>query len=126
MLPEFLMGKKKCNHEHLNIDSDFGYCPDCGKFIENQWFLIRCACCGIKQKAKMKEGKIIPITKFCKNCGTAKYNVEQLRKINFIDINYAVLMQKSENHFSAKTLTQSWVDFTEKSDGTPKLLPLFR
>lgn len=55
---------KVCHHENVRPDVDFAYCPDCGELVENQWFLIRCSCCGVKLKAIMKNGEIIPENRF--------------------------------------------------------------
>ena len=40
----------KCKHEHVTPDRDCAYCPDCGKLIKNEWYITRCACCGVKLK----------------------------------------------------------------------------
>lgn len=124
MFAEFF--NHKCNHERFSIEQDIGYCPDCGELIENQWFLMRCSCCGIKHKAIVKNGKIVPVEKFCKNCGAKTFIAERINKINFIDINYAVLVKKTipldRNEF-----TQSWAEeVRETSNCTQRLLQQFR
>lgn len=126
MILESILGLKKCSHPNLTLDVDFAYCTDCGELVENQWFITRCSCCGMKQKAMIKNGKIIPSGKFCHNCGSNGFIIEKLIKIDFININYAVLIQKSEKTSNFKTLTQSWVESTRKNNDKPKLLPLFR
>ena len=111
MLFDFLYTKKECSHSKIPLEVDCAYCPDCGELVENQWFILRCACCGVKVKAMIKNGKIVPVEKHCTNCGMAEFNVEKLKKVNFINVNYAVLMKKtvkSENF----SFTQSWVDVT--------------
>lgn len=114
----------ECAHSSFSPDKEFGYCPDCGEFIENEWFITRCACCGVKQKAIIKSGEIRPARKYCHNCGTVNYVVEKLPKINFIDIQFAVLI-KSVIKNSNYDFTQSWVD-TRKTNDKPRLLPLYR
>lgn len=122
---EALFGKK-CNHEHMSLDKDFGYCPDCGALIENQWFIVKCSCCGIKQKATIRNGKVVPIGNFCHNCGSEKFKVEKLDTIDFININYAVLQRKEVKHENKNDFVQCWVDSTGKHDEQPKLLPIFQ
>lgn len=113
-----------CNHEHASIDSQYAYCPDCGELIENEWFITRCACCGIKQKAVIKNGVIMPEANYCRNCGGDEYIVEKLEKINFIDINYAVLVKTVvQEEPPMDDVTQCW---EEKSLNIPKLLQLFK
>lgn len=111
MLFDFLYTKKECSHSKIPLEVDCAYCPDCGELVENQWFILRCACCGVKVKAMIRNGKIVPVEKHCTNCGMAEFNIEKLEKVNFINVNYAVLMKKtvkSENF----SFTQSWVDVT--------------
>ena len=111
MLFDFLYTKKECSHSKIPLEVDCAYCPDCGELVENQWFILRCACCGVKVKAMIRNGKIVPVEKHCTNCGMAVFNVEKLEKVNFINVNYAVLMKKTvkNENFS---FTQSWVDVT--------------
>jgi len=105
----FLSKQEECSHEKITPDVESGYCPDCGEYVENQWFLSRCACCGIKQKTIIIKNKISTSTKFCRNCGNNSFIVEKINKINFIDINYAVVIK---NIFSNKktSFTQSWAE----------------
>lgn len=110
---------RNCSHSKVRPDVDFAYCPDCGELIENQWYLVRCACCGVKLKGMIKNGEILPEKHFCHNCGTREYVVERIDKINFIDISYAVLIKAViENNMS--DYTQSWVAKTQ--DYKPRLL----
>ena len=113
--------KTECKHEHFPVDKEFGYCPDCGELIENQWFIVRCACCGVKHKAIVRNGKVVPIDKFCDNCGSREFVSERIDKINFIDINYAVLVKTVIKNV-VEPFTQSWVDIKETNSCKPKLL----
>lgn len=111
--------KKSCKHEKITPEMDAGYCPDCGKFVQNEWFITRCACCGVKLKTSIRNGQVFPQNHYCSNCGASEYEVEKLEKINFIDINFAVLNQKIiENDLKVNT-TQCW---QEKSNVQQKLL----
>ncbi|MBR6126711.1 hypothetical protein IKQ21_03410, partial [bacterium] len=52
--------KPKCTHDKITPDIEQGYCPDCGKLIRNEWYITRCSCCGVKMKAMVKNGEIVP------------------------------------------------------------------
>lgn len=121
---EFLKKNKTCNHSSVMPDVDFAYCPDCGELVENQWYIIRCACCGVKLKGILKNGQIIPEKHFCHNCGTENFIIERIDKINFIDISYAVLV-KSVVPYNEYSHIQSWVDF-KTSGYRQQLLPQSR
>lgn len=111
-LLEFFTNKKECKHAKVTPEKDISYCPDCGELIENRWYITRCKCCGVKLKAIIKNGEVIPEENFCHNCGAKEFLVERVSKINFIDINYAVLL-KTIIKPSVDELTQSWIDFEE-------------
>ena len=111
--------KKECKHDKISPSMERGYCPDCGKLIENEWYITRCSCCGIKLKTNVRNGEIIPQNRYCMNCGSNEFKVEKLDKINFIDINFAVLVKKEvEESFFADTI-QCW---EERNNMKPKLL----
>ena len=122
---EFLKFKSECKHERFSADKDIGYCPDCGELIENQWYIMRCSCCGVKHRAIVKNGKLVPLDKFCENCGGRDFIVERVDKINFVDINYAVLVKAVITN-DIKPFTQSWVDVTETRNYKPQLLPQYQ
>lgn len=90
-LPNFSI---KCAHDKIRPDAEQAYCPDCGKLIKNEWYITRCSCCGVKMKAIIKNGEVVPQEHFCSNCGGEDFTVEKVEKINFIDINFAVLVKK--------------------------------
>ena len=112
--------KRKCSHEHVLPDVDRAYCPDCGKLIHNQWYIARCSCCGVKLRAMSKNGRIVPQTHYCTNCGGSDFQVEKLEKINFIDINFAVLVKQVVNDTSVCPATTCL--WQEKTDEQPRLL----
>ena len=101
--------KRVCRHTRVTPDAEFAYCPDCGELIENQWYLSRCACCGVKLKSVIRNNEIVPEERFCCNCGTRGHLIERLDKINFIDINFAVLV-KATMPFGVRNYTQSWIE----------------
>ena len=122
---EFFKRNRVCLHTQIRPDVDFAYCPDCGELVENQWYLVRCACCGVKLRGVIKNGEIVPEKPFCHNCGTREFIVERIDKINFIDINYAVLMKTIvTNDF--REYTQSWVDTNQKANNIRLLLQQYQ
>jgi NMD protein affecting ribosome stability and mRNA decay len=101
--------KKECRHDKVTPDKDSQYCPDCGQYIENRWYLTRCSCCNVKRKTVIKLNEIVPETRFCPNCGAEHYRVELVKSINFIDINFAALV-KEINHELSKNKSQTWLE----------------
>lgn len=111
--------KKVCNHEKITPDMECGYCPDCGKFIQNEWYITRCKCCGVKLKSMIRNGEVFPQNHYCTNCGSDIFKVEKLEKINFIDINFAVLNKKVVSDELKSNTIQCW---QERKSEQPKLL----
>lgn len=111
----------KCQHEHVTPDRDCGYCPDCGKFIKNEWYITRCACCGVKLRAVIRNGEVVPQHHYCSNCGGEEFIVEKLEQINFIDINFAVLKKRVVEDVNNRicSTTRCW---QERTSVQPKLL----
>ncbi|MCD7740258.1 MAG: hypothetical protein LUH11_02805, partial [Candidatus Gastranaerophilales bacterium] len=90
MFFNFLIKKHECTHIKVPLDIDEAYCPDCGALIRNKWFLVRCGCCNIKRKSHIEYDEIKPDTKFCPNCGGCDFYIEELEKLNFTDVRFAI------------------------------------
>lgn len=117
---EFLW--KTCTHEKITPNMQSGYCPDCGEYVKNHWYISRCECCGLKLKSIIRNGKVVALSKFCKNCGSNAFEVEELKNIDVVSINYAVVQKVSEKSKN-QSILQTWI---EQSVPTPmKLLPSF-
>ena len=114
--------KTSCNHEQINPNMIAGYCPDCGEYVKNQWYITRCECCGIKQKTSVMRGKISADTKFCRNCGSSSFIVEELNEINIVDINYAIVLKQVVQN-KKQTFIQTWIE--QNSYSPIKLLPSY-
>ena len=84
-----------CTHEKVNILAQSSYCPDCGLLIQNKWYLCRCACCGITRKTTLLFNNVIPQEKYCTNCGSKEFVIEEVKDINFVDIHFAVLKKEA-------------------------------
>jgi len=112
--------KPSCSHEKISPNMKAGYCPDCGEYVENHWYISRCECCGIKQKTSVKNKKIFTDAKFCKNCGSNSFIVETLDCIDIVNINYAVV-QKHVRETKKQNIIQAWID--QNACVPMKLLP---
>ena len=117
---EFLW-KKSCSHDKITPNMVAGYCPDCGEYVENHWYITRCTCCGVKQKTLIRNGKVVACEKFCKNCGSSVFNVEELKEIDIVNINYAAVLKRTKE-VKVKEFVQTWI---ENSYVPVKLLPSY-
>ena len=116
----FLGHKNSCKHKNALINSDFGYCPDCGQFLVKNYYLIRCSRCDIKREAKICWDEIVPKDKFCANCGSHEYYIEKIDNVNFVDANFAIYLKEIADEFHAlHPEMQIWV---EKENKITKLL----
>ena len=111
--------KKTCFHEKVHPSLTSAYCPDCGELINNEWYITRCSCCGIKLKTNLKNNEIVPLYNYCSNCGGKEFVVEKLESINFIDINFAVLFKRIVKREFKPNSIQCW---QEKNCEQQKLL----
>ena len=97
-----------CLHRNVETTKTLSYCPDCGKLIRTNWYIIRCSCCGKKRIGLLKYGKIIPHTKFCTNCGTNEYEIEKLQNLSertiFIPFDYENPTDVMNQNLEYKTL----------------------
>lgn len=121
MIFDFLKQKHECKHSRVRIDVDEAYCPDCGALIRNKWYLVRCTTCNIKRTAHLEYGLIKPDTKFCPNCGGTDFYLQELDKISFIDVNYAIL-KKTVIQQGTHTTRQIWIEEEELLPQEKKLL----
>lgn len=122
MLDCFRKTTSSCRHDRITLDRNAGYCPDCGEYVKNHWYISRCKCCGIKQKTLVKNGKIVTSEKFCRNCGSSLFAVEELEVIDIVNINYAVALKQTLK-VKRQSIIQTWI---EKNTSVPlKLLPSY-
>ncbi|MBR1617043.1 hypothetical protein IJ670_02720 [bacterium] len=111
ILIKFIKSHYKCAHKHALLNSDVGYCPDCGEFLVKNYYLVRCARCDIKREAKIFFGQVMPQDKFCSNCGSSEYYVEKIDKINFVDASWAVYLKEIADDISnLHPEAQIWVE----------------
>ena len=102
----------ECKHEKVSYFVKASYCPDCGQYIENKFFIVRCSCCNIKRLGVIRGDKIVPEYGFCHNCGSDKYYVEELSGPNYFDLDYLVIKKEAKTviPYSGHPSTQVWVE----------------
>lgn len=126
---------KKCPHTHALINSDEGYCPDCGVYLKKYYYVLRCKCCSHKREATRavlgKYDEIVPVSKFCPVCGGEEFYIERYEKLNLVDINYAIEVKEVYNiNNCTVSSTKVWVEtpneqgssFTDHHPQTPATL----
>ena len=111
IISEFLKSLKGCRHTKVGINTNGVYCPDCGEFVVVKWYLVRCSCCGVKRVAFLDfNDNVKPVDKYCPNCGGVHTYVEEVEKINFVDINFAVHKREVVKPECAASHTQVWAE----------------
>lgn len=117
-ISEFLKSFKGCQHKKVGINTKGAYCPDCGQYVIVKWYLVRCSCCGVKRVSYIDfNDNVKPVDKYCPNCGSVHTYVEELEKINFVDINFAVHKKEIiEPIFNNYATTQVWTDNEDKQE----------
>ncbi|EKE03999.1 MAG: hypothetical protein ACD_20C00121G0003 [uncultured bacterium] len=122
-----LSQKPKCRHEKITPTSIGKFCPDCGKEVFISWVILRCKGCSSRRQASPQFETIIPIEKFCSKCGERNYSIEKKSKLEFYEINYAVLIKEEFNDELIDNKTQVWIEENSWSNFIqPKLIPLFK
>lgn len=111
ILLAFFQKQNKCTHKNALIGTNEGYCPDCGQYLVKNYYIVRCSRCDIKRQAKLYWDEIVPIDKYCSNCGCSDYYIEKLDSVNFIDANYAIYIKEIANELkNLHPEAQIWVD----------------
>ena len=106
-----------CQHKKVPVNSNGAYCPDCGEYVQVKWYLVRCSCCGVKRVAYIDfKDNIRPVSKFCPNCGCVHTYIEEVEKINFVDINFAVHRREVVKTDRRRSYTQVWTDAEDYSE----------
>lgn len=118
------LGIKACTHPNVETTKVLSYCPDCGKLIHINWYVIKCRCCGKRRIGILRGNKVVPLARFCTNCGTQEYNVEKIKNLNFFDMNFAIAKKEEENVPLSNDCTETWVDEKDIID-TLRCLPQY-
>ena len=117
-------GVKTCSHPNVETNKVLSYCPDCGKLIRINWYIIRCKCCGKKRIGILRGNKVIPLARFCTNCGTEEYIIEKIENLNYFNMNYAIAKKEEESIPYQHNYTETWIDEKDIIDSL-QLLPQF-
>ncbi len=131
MLIEFLKSflfKDYCDHKSFDPIGINQFCPDCGKEIQVTFKIVRCGCCSTKKSAKLIYNSIIPDQKYCSKCGSNDYYVEKKERIEFFELNYAIILKEIvEISCFEDFRTQIWVENENNWSNLikPKLIPSF-
>ena len=111
ILIKFFQNQHKCTHKNALLYNNCGYCPDCGKYLVKNYYLVRCSCCDVKREAKIVWGEIVPKEKFCTNCGSSEYYIEKIDNISFVDARYAVYLKEIADELcDIHPNSQIWVE----------------
>lgn len=111
LISEFIKSLRGCRHKHVPVTSNGCYCPDCGQYVVIKWYLVRCSCCGVKRVAFLDfNDNVKAVDNFCPNCGSTATYVEELCKINFVDINFSVHKKEIIIPYSVNSRTQVWAE----------------
>lgn len=57
---------------------------------KNLWLLLRCSKCNKKAIPMVKKGRIIPVSTYCRHCGSEKFFLEKKIDIERLDTIYAL------------------------------------
>jgi len=119
----------KCRHSNALLNSNEGYCPDCGVYLKKYYYVLRCSCCNHKREASRavfgNRNEVVPVSKYCPVCGGAEFHVEKYEKLNLIDISYAIEV-KEEFSFEnpgcvGESKTTVWVEPCEEENGADEI-----
>lgn len=122
----FFSKRPQCLHEKITPHSIWNFCPDCGKEISINWFILRCRSCSSKRSASLYMNTLIPTDKHCSKCGCNNFYVEKKEKVDFFDLHFAVMTKEEVQNTSNKNgKTQIWIEKENcwKEYVLPKLLP---
>ena len=116
----------KCKHSRALLNSNEGYCPDCGVYLKKYYYVLRCKCCAHKREAARtvfgKHNEIIPVSKFCPVCGGEEFCIEKYEKLNLVDINYAIEVKEifniNDHLASSMSCTKVWVETPDDTSDT--------
>ncbi len=104
-----------CRHENALIDTQEGYCPDCGVYLKKYYYVVRCSHCDLKRYGTIRRGEIVPETHFCENCGGHEFYIERFERVRITDIRHAICIKEPQvDHEDLIDVTQVWADKEEK------------
>jgi hypothetical protein len=109
----------KCNHPHMNQFNSGIHCPDCGEIINVSWITVRCQQCKALRMPKIiNQNKVVPLEKYCTNCGSEKWFSSRSGNLNFSEYMYGISVKEvlEEDKTSEESKTDVWVEQSDKSE----------
>lgn len=123
-----------CRHNNFDpLSVNDQYCPDCGKHISVDWYIVHCANCDTRRSGFHLFGKFLPNDRFCKKCGCEAFDLEIKKELGFLDYRYACYkINELDDMLTPQHFREShgyaWVEEPSSSPmhtlETPKLLAL--
>lgn len=108
--------KPVCKHSNINpLSVHDSYCPDCGKRIMFEWYIIKCSDCYTKRSGYHLFEEYTPHYKYCKRCGSNNFEVEVKQELHFFEYSYASFKIKevdkyTEASYHKKSQTKVWLE----------------
>jgi hypothetical protein len=112
----------ECRHPHINQFNSGNFCPDCGQKIKVNWITIKCQQCRSLRLLKLtNHNEIIPLDRYCTNCGSEKWFSTRTEKLNISEYMYGVLLKEvvEEENASVQSKTDVWVERADKLETKP-------
>ena len=82
---------RECDHSRVQLGQNHAFCPDCGYKITLQWTLLKCRQCDSKRvPKKTPDGRIVPLHKYCRHCGSSDSRLVKRERIDAYDLLYAI------------------------------------
>ena len=112
---------KKCRHTKSLLNTNEGYCPDCGEYLKKYYYVLRCSCCLHKRESARTvigaHNDIIPVSNFCPVCGEKEFYIEKYEKLNLVDINYAIEVKETFDITKCNiSKTSVWVEIPDNTE----------
>ncbi len=122
-LISIIKNAKNCRHTRALMNTNEGYCPDCGQYLKKYYYVLRCSCCSHKREASRavfgSHDEILPLSNFCPVCGGSEFYIEKYEKLNLVDINYAIEVKEIYDITKCNmSKTSIWVEMPDTVSNT--------
>jgi DNA-directed RNA polymerase subunit RPC12/RpoP len=86
---------KDCEHTRVHMGQNACFCPDCGYKVLMKWSFVRCRDCDAKRiPRRLPDGKIAPLHKYCRHCGSSSYRLVKRDFIEAFELLYGLLVKE--------------------------------
>ncbi len=113
-----------CPHSHVQVTEGKTYCPDCGQGVLFRWAVLKCGDCHQRRGAHYRFRQIMPDTRCCTGCGSARLEKQILIDPEFFQVRHALLdfetVREDAFRFSRLSVTVStyWENLMTPSGGS--------